>query len=211
MTTTQDQENLYTDLPEINIPDSDTSPSVATEMVTELAEGIKLSGSPEIVQGVLQAPVEDFLKSKYRLTPDIYSTVLKHVIARMRSYIDNMKIPVPVNPEKGASEQFQFLQTFRAALDNVDAMDAIICYDALLYMANQARDILFNERLSCRFYNRLRVMDQKVFLNVMTLVMKTMSPRQRADGLRGINMEIIFDSIANSRIKDNLVSFYART
>lgn len=165
--------------------------------------------SAELATKVDKNPtVEGFLQRKYGLVEEDYSKRLKQVIAGIKAYVESMNMAVPVDKETGKKNQFRLLQTIRASLDTDDHGEAVICYDALLFVVSRNLDTTFNERLICRFIYQLSERDQIIFGNLVNIIINTANPRTRIEGLKNINLKMAIARVGGGYIATNMLNFY---
>lgn len=174
-----------------------------------LAKGIKIKAAPKQLEQIKAIDVEGFLASKYMLSPEGYSPKLKAIIQFMETYTDAMRKGTPVDAKTGANRQYRLLQMIRGALD-AQTSDALINFDTILYFVNQNKVTVFNERLAARFYNLLPEHEVNPFLSVITLLLKTASPRERQAGLGSIQLKDIEKAFNSEQQVTNFYAFFAK-
>lgn len=154
--------------------------------------------------------VYSFIKHKYFYDLEQYPTSLKVTIKGVEDYIKTMNSRAPVTPEIGARAQSRFVQTICASLENKNSGEAIMCFDALLFMVNRNTTDVFNERLTGRFYNRLPLPAQQQLLKLMNLLLLTASPATRTAGLTKTRLEEVLVCLTSNTQKQNMAAFYAK-
>lgn len=183
----------------------DTKPK---ENTTVEVKGFTLS-KPQTPE-VSNPDVHGFIKHKYFLDLEQYPTALKVTIKGVEDYIKTMNVRAPVTPEIGARAQSRFVQTICASLENKNSGEAMMCFDALLFMVNRNTIDVFNDRLTGRFYNRLPLNSQNQLLKLMNLLMLTASPATRAAGLAKTRLEEVIGCLTSDTQKQNMTAFYAK-
>lgn len=169
--------------------------------------GLKISGSQQAMASATSRTIEQYLKDKYNVEEDNYDVRLTHVISGMKNYINEMRAGVPQNPESGKRNQFQFLQIIRFALMG-EANVSRMCFDTILYLANQNSENLFNEAMIARFGNLLSPTDCAPFANLAALILQAKSPRNRHNVTKHISLERVCESLNNDEQRRNLIGFF---
>lgn len=171
---------------------------------TTIGRGVTLTTPIEPVT----LSLDDFLAGKYKLTRENLTTRSKMLIGRLENYIESMKSNA-INTEANiVKQQGVFLQTLLGILDS-DPMDARLCWDVLLFLANKYQHELFNDRLACRLFNRLPLDNQQLFLTLMTLVVGTCNSRFRVLHLKRTPIQSVTKLLQTPLQKTNLTSYYA--
>ena len=208
----QTQENAVEQTPaspEELVPNFSVDEKPADKETVELVRGIQIKAAPKQLEQIKAIDVNGFIASKYSLQPESFSSKLKAIIVFMEGYVDAMRKGVPVEAKAGANRQYRLLQMVRGALD-AQSSEALINFDTILYFVNQNKVTVFNERLAARFHNHLPDHEVNAFLAMMTLLLKTASPRERQTGLASVQLQEIAKAFNSEQQVTNLYAFYAK-
>lgn len=193
----------------VAVPVVEKNPVAAKKTV--VAPGITITQAK--VKGDLQMYVdsgtpEEFIRNKYHLNPEQYSSKLKLIVHGIETYIQNMRSGPIVTPQEGVRHQLAWLRTVLAALDgNYD--EASVCFDVILYMASKYRNDLFNARLSCRFFNLMQEGTQRTFLSLQKDIIGAADPRGRKAFLANTNIELTAQRIESPSGRANYLMFFS--
>lgn len=186
-----------------------TEPETVTPNDTKEVKGFKIS-TPEAAKVNKSKDVHGFIKHKYFLEQEQYPSSLVITIKGVEDYMKLMNVRAPVTPENGARAQSRFLQIVHASLENKDAGEAMMCFDAVLFMVNSNTETVFNERLTGRFYNRLSEPQQHQLLRMMNLLLLTANPATRVAGLAKTRLEEVVKTLRTETQRANLTAYYAK-
>lgn len=178
--------------------------------VKTLAKGVTISTPASASPETKAVTIEGFIKNKYNLDPENYTDTLKRVIRGFNAYNSVMNARCPVDLTSAAKHQERWLRVILDALEAPTA-DSIMCFDAILFLANHNRETLFNDRLACRAFNLMSDQIRDLFLALQTLITNAANPRTRAKYIKEqVRLDKITSLLRSDNQKTNLQAYFAR-
>ena len=174
------------------------------KVVEQIGRGVRITRNVEVVSMSL----DEYLMARYKKKREDLSARAKMMLKRVEDYVEALggRIPQPV--KKITDLQLQFVQTAMGILGS-ESNDALLCWDALLFIANKNATNLFNTKQACQHYHTLPDDKQHQFLNLMTLVVETANIRNRATFLKNSVITNYTAVLTDDKQRANLAAYYA--
>lgn len=182
------------------------------EATKDLGNGVSLvakANHPAMKEGARVETLERFIVAKYGLEPEDYSDTLKRTIRGFEQYHMNMNSRAPVTLEEAAKHQSAWFRVVAGALDS-QIGDSAMCFDVILYLANQHEDDLFNARLACRAFNLLSDVQRDQFNLFQTVILGAANPRTRSRYVKTqLNIDAVGKQVRSANQRRNLLAYLA--
>ena len=138
------------------------------------------------------------------------TVVQKNLIAALDKYLEDMKPRKPVTETKGAETQYLFWKTLQAAIENSTQEEFKSLWTIVLAYFQLFKDDAFNERYIYRFaeYWAANTDELSAFQRLINLIKLTADPKERAIGLKQVNVEKSLELIFSEQGRQKLLNFY---
>lgn len=139
-------------------------------------------------------------------------TVLqKNLIAALDKYLEDLKPRKPVTVDKGANIQYLFWKTLQSAIENSSQEEFKSLWTIVLAYFNLFKDEAFHERYVYRFAEYWTASEDELsaFQRLLNLIKLTADPKERALGLKQVNVEKSLELIFSEQGRQKLLNFYS--
>ena len=141
----------------------------------------------------------------------VNGTVLqKNLIAALDKYLEDLKPRKPVTVDKGANIQYLFWKTLHSVIENSSQEEFKSLWTIVLAYFNLFKDDAFHERYVYRFaeYWAANEDELSAFQRLLNLIKLTADPKERALGLKQVNVEKSLELIFSEQGRQKLLNFY---
>lgn len=142
----------------------------------------------------------------------VNGTVLqKNLIAALDKYLEDLKPRKPVTVDKGANLQYLFWKTLHSTIEYSTQEEFKSLWTIVLAYFNLFKDDAFHERYVYRFaeYWAANEDELSAFQRLLNLIKLTADPKERALGLKQVNVEKSLELIFSEQGRQKLLNFYS--
>lgn len=179
-------------------------------------EVVKPTAAPRVEQRAVQ---DNTKTAKQNFTNiDDYITSLKetgtvsqkNLIAALEKYLEDMRPRKPILSEKGAEFQYQFWKTLQAVAEHSSNEEFKSLWTIILAYFDKYQEEAFHYRYVNRFseYWSHDVDELSAYQRLINLIKLTAVPKERALGLKQINLNLSLGLVFSEQARQKITNFY---